>query len=147
MMHSRLTLPGNFLSHTLLRIPPRPRQTRANPHPPHPPKCENTKCPMPTEAYGAQLPWRQCPVRPWSSLAMPRCQRFSWPLFGARPEGRGGQQKSVAKTEKNESFRKQDGTNLKDSRSKTSYKIVYIFCLRQHGLFINIGEHKKSTTL
>ena len=62
----------------------------------------------------------QCPARPWSSLAMPRCQRSSWPLFGARAEERVGQQKSVAKTQKNESFRKQDGTNLKDSHSKTS---------------------------
>ena len=51
---------------------------------------------------------------------MPRCQRFSWPLFGAGPEEQDGQQKSAAKTEKNESFRKKDGTNLKDSRSKTS---------------------------
>ena len=62
----------------------------------------------------------QGPVRPWSSLAMPRCQRSSWPLFGARAEERVGQQKSAAKTQKNESLRKQDGTNLKDSHSKTS---------------------------
>ena len=69
----------------------------------------------------------QCPVRPWSSLAMPRCQRFSWPLFGARPDERGGEEKSPTKTQKNESFRKQASTNLKDSRSNTSLKVVYTF--------------------
>ena len=69
----------------------------------------------------------QCPVRPWSSLAMPRCQRFLWPLFGARPDERGGEQKSPTKTQKNESFRKQASTNLKDSRSNTSLKVVYTF--------------------
>ena len=88
MMHSRLTLPGNFFSHGLLRIPPRPRQTPINLSPLPPPKCHNNKCPMPTEASGAQPPWRHYPVRPWRSLAIPRCPSSSWPLLEARPESR-----------------------------------------------------------
>ena len=77
------------------------------------------KTPLPHAVgdYGFQRSRRQCPVWPWSSLAMPRCQRFSWPSFGARPEGRGGQQKSATKTQKNESFRNRDGINLNNSQS------------------------------
>ena len=72
-------------------------------------------------------PSHQCPVLQWSSLAMPRCQRFSWPLFGARPDERGGEEKLPTKTQKNESFREQASTNLKDSRSNASLKVVYTF--------------------
>ena len=127
MMHSRLTLPGNFLSHALLRLSSRSAETHAPPCPQHPSTAKSNSWPAPTDARGSQHLLRPCPVRPWSSLAMPRRQRSSWPLFGARAEERVGQPKSAAKTQKNESLRKEDSTNLKVSRSKTSSKIVYIF--------------------
>ena len=118
MMHSRLISRCNFLFPALLRISPCLRQLPANPHPAQPPCATG-----PVPNAGRRL-WRHgliapCPVRPWSKLAMPMCQRFSWPLFGARPDEWGGEQKSLTKTQKNESFRKNNATNFKGSRLKT----------------------------
>ena len=62
---------------------------------------------------------------------MPRCQRFPWAVFGARPPERTGQQKSKGKTEKNESLIKQDGMNFKDLLAKLSQKV-----------FDNVFEYK-----
>ena len=125
MMHSRPTLSGKCLSPALLQRPPAAAEFTLPDDLPllfnHPTShVPETPVPHAFGDYGFQHSWRQCPVRPWSSLAMPRCQRSSWPLFGARAEERVRQQKSVTKTQKTESLRKQDGTNLKDSRSKTS---------------------------
>ena len=71
--------------------------------------CLSTTGPMPGGTHSAHRP-----MRPWSILAMPRCQRFPWALFGARPPERTGQQKSEKKTEKNESFIKKNSMNFKD---------------------------------
>ena len=78
--------------------------------------CLITTGPMPGGTHGAHRP-----MRPWSILAMPRCQRFPWALFGARPPERTGQQKSKGKTEKNESLIKKNGMNFQDLISKIPY--------------------------
>ena len=70
---------------------------------------------------------------------MPRCQRFPWDLFGARPPERTGQQKSKGKTEKNESLIKKNGMNFQDLISKLSEKVVYTFFEHNTASFCTAG--------
>ena len=96
--------------------------TPRNPQPATSLECPVTTGPVPAGAHGAHFL-----MRPWSILAMPRCQRFPWAVFGARPPQRTGQQKSKGKTEKNESLIKKNGMNFQDLISKISEKLVYTF--------------------
>ena len=78
MMQSRLTLLANLLLtfcragiHSLRLTTPR------NPQPATSLECPVTTGPVPAGAHGAHFH-----MRPWSILAMPRCQRFRCALFG-----------------------------------------------------------------
>ena len=85
----RATLLLNFCFHVLPGYPPAPHSPSLSSVCPIRcvPKCSMAV--MPAGAHGAHFL-----MRPWSILAMPRCQRFPWALFGARPPERTGQQKS-----------------------------------------------------
>ena len=103
---SMLTLPGNFLSHAMLRTSPRLRLTGITP-------CQS----HPLSATTPSASWLQKNMAPntqyASALNRPGAMQL-YPGAHARLEDRDGQQKLTAKTKKNKSFRKKDGTNLKD---------------------------------
>ena len=78
---------------------------------------------------------------------MPMCQRFLWPLFGARPDERGVEQKLLTKNTENQKFETDRRYQFEGFAFQHILKgCLYIFIIQQ-GFFRNNGEHKTSTTL
>ena len=74
VMHFRMILLANFISHVLLQMPSYPwRHDQSYPQPIRTHACHATQRLLWRELMAPTPQWRQCPVEPRSSLAMPWC--------------------------------------------------------------------------